>query len=126
MGTTSQTAKKRKKAVEAVGFALPFRCGLSFSHIQRKRIRICRRWPLQPLKYIRKPLSAAMRTATTSSTIHQRWVVRYRGFVLIPQNNLTWLVRPERSPMTLLPFRAPASSVDDVKALIDWRLDQAS
>jgi hypothetical protein len=23
-----------------------------------------------------------------------------------------------------LPFRAPASSVDDVKALIDWRLDQ--
>ena len=53
-----------------------------------------------------------------------RWVVRYRGFVLIPQNDLTWLVRPERSPMQQLPFRAPASSVDDVKALIDWRLDQ--
>jgi hypothetical protein len=44
--------------------------------------------------------------------------------VLIPQNDLTWLVRPERSPMQQLPFRAPASSVDDVKALIDWRLDQ--
>jgi hypothetical protein len=56
----------------------------------------------------------------------ERWVVRYRGFVLIPQADLTWLVRPERSPMTLLPFRAPASSVDDVKALIDWRLNQAS
>ena len=56
----------------------------------------------------------------------QRWVVRYRGFVLIPQNDLTWLVRPERSPMQLLPFRAPASSVDDVKALIDWRLSQAA
>ena len=55
-----------------------------------------------------------------------RWVVRYRGFVLIPQNDLTWLVRPERSPMQLLPFRAPASSVVDVKALINWRLSQTS
>ena len=51
-------------------------------------------------------------------------VVRYRGFVLIPQPNLTWLIRPERSPMTILPFRAPASSVLDVKSLIDWRLSQ--
>lgn len=53
----------------------------------------------------------------------QRWVVRYRGFVLIPQDNLTWLVRPERSPMDVLPFRAPASSLADVKALVDWRLE---
>jgi len=53
-----------------------------------------------------------------------RSVVRYRGFVLIPQANLTWLIRPERSPMTILPFRAPASSVMDVKSLIDWRLSQ--
>ena len=51
-------------------------------------------------------------------------MVRYRGFVLIPQANLTWLIRPERSPMTILPFRAPASSVMDVKSLIDWRLSQ--
>jgi hypothetical protein len=58
-------------------------------------------------------------------SLTQRWVVRYRGFVLIPQNDLSWLVRPERSPMNLLPFRAPASSVEDVKALIDWRLSQA-
>ncbi len=56
----------------------------------------------------------------------QRWVVRYRGFVLIPQSDLTWVVRPERSPMRCLPFRAPASSVDDVKALIDWRLTAAA
>ena len=56
----------------------------------------------------------------------QRWVVRYRGFVLIPQSDLTWVVRPERSPMRHLPFRAPASSVDDVKALIDWRLTSAA
>lgn len=51
-------------------------------------------------------------------------VVRYRGFVLIPQRDLTWLVRPERSPMRILPFRTPASSLTDVKALIDWRLQQ--
>lgn len=50
--------------------------------------------------------------------------VRYRGFVLIPQADLTWLIRPERSPMRILPFRAPASSLTDVKALVDWRLAQ--
>jgi hypothetical protein len=50
--------------------------------------------------------------------------VRYRGFVLIPQSNLTWLIRPERSPMAVLPFRAPASSLRDVQALVDWRLSQ--
>ncbi len=50
--------------------------------------------------------------------------VRYRGFVLIPQADLTWLIRPERSPMRILPFRAPASSLSDVKALVDWRLAQ--
>lgn len=53
----------------------------------------------------------------------QRLVLRYRGFVLIHQDDLTWLVRPERSPMTMLPFRAPASSIADVKALVDWRLE---
>ncbi|MCS5706637.1 hypothetical protein NZK27_10585 [Synechococcus sp. FGCU-3] len=58
--------------------------------------------------------------------LYQQSVVRYRGFVLIPQADLTWLVRPERSPMRMLPFRAPASSVADVKALVDWRLDQAA
>lgn len=50
--------------------------------------------------------------------------VRYRGFVLIPQADLSWLIRPERSPMRILPFRAPASSLTDVKALVDWRLAQ--
>jgi hypothetical protein len=52
--------------------------------------------------------------------------VRYRGYVLIPQADLTWVVRPERSPMDRLPFRAPASSVEDVKALVDWKLDHAA
>ena len=54
----------------------------------------------------------------------QQAVVRYRGFILLPQNNQTWLVRPERSPMRLLPFRTPTCSLADVKALLDWRLSQ--
>ena len=49
-------------------------------------------------------------------------VQRYRGFVLIPEDDLSWQVRPERSPMHVLPFRAPACSIADVKALVDWRL----
>jgi len=51
--------------------------------------------------------------------------VRYRGFVLLPQPDLGWLVRPERSPMAVLPFRTPPISLSDVKALVDWRLDGA-
>jgi hypothetical protein len=50
--------------------------------------------------------------------------LRYRGFVLLPQEDMGWLVRPERSPMTILPFRAPVCSLTDVKALLDWRLAQ--
>ena len=51
-------------------------------------------------------------------------VVRYRGYLLLPQINQGWLVRPERSPMQMLPFRTPTCSVADVKALLDWRLSQ--
>ena len=54
---------------------------------------------------------------------HQ-YAVRYRGFVLLQQRNHSWLVRPERSPMKLLPFRTPTCSLEDVKALVDWRLQQ--
>ena len=54
----------------------------------------------------------------------QQAVVRYRGFILLPQNNQTWLVRPERSPMRLLPVRTPTCSLADVKSLLDWRLSQ--
>ncbi|MEB3239231.1 MAG: hypothetical protein VKM68_03345 [Cyanobacteriota bacterium] len=50
-------------------------------------------------------------------------MVRYRGFVLLRQGDMGWLVRPERSPMRVLPFRAPACSLADVKALVDWRLE---
>ena len=49
--------------------------------------------------------------------------VRYRGFLLLPQVNNTWLVRPERSPMSsLLPFRTKADSLEEVKAILDLRL----
>ena len=51
-----------------------------------------------------------------------QYAVRYRGFVLLQQQNQSWLVRPERSPMRLLPFRTPTCSLEDVKALVDWRL----
>ena len=58
-------------------------------------------------------------------TSHQA-VVRYRGFLLLPETNQSWLVRPERSPMQLLPFRTPACSLAEVKGLVDWRLSQES
>lgn len=54
----------------------------------------------------------------------QQAVVRYRGFLLLPQTNQSWLVRPERSPMRLLPFRTPSCSLADVKALLDSRLSE--
>ena len=54
----------------------------------------------------------------------QQAVVRYRGFLLLPQTNQSWLVRPERSPMRLLPFRKSSCSLADVKALMDWRLSE--
>ena len=53
-----------------------------------------------------------------------QYAIRYRGFVLLQQQNQSWLVRPERSPMRLLPFRTPACSLADVKALVDRRLEQ--
>ena len=53
-----------------------------------------------------------------------QYAIRYRGFVLLQQRNNSWLVRPERSPMQLLPFRTSTCSLEDVKALVDRRLDQ--
>jgi hypothetical protein len=75
------------------------------------------------LRALPDPRFPELRAASGRKEEARRWVVRYRGFVLIPQPNLTWLVRPERSPMGVLPFRTPASSLADVKALVDWRLD---
>lgn len=75
--------------------------------------------PLSPLSAQGEETLRAARAAAGVS----RSAVRYRGFVLLPQPDLGWLVRPERSPMTVLPFRTPAISLSDVKALVDWRLD---
>ncbi len=50
--------------------------------------------------------------------------IRYRGFVLLEQPNRSWLVRPERSPMLLLPFPTPICSISEVKALLDQRLSE--
>lgn len=45
--------------------------------------------------------------------------IRYRGFLLVPQLNHTWLVRPERSPMNFLPFRVEECSLEAVKEQVD-------
>ena len=57
-----------------------------------------------------------------SSQLGYLSVVRYRGFLLIPQTSNSWLVRPERSPMSLLPFRVRSGSLEAVKATLDMRL----
>tara|TARA_Y100001968_G_scaffold277888_1_gene272927 strand:+ start:1971 stop:2219 length:249 start_codon:yes stop_codon:yes gene_type:complete len=49
-------------------------------------------------------------------------VIRYRGFLLLEQHNNSWLVRPERSPMLLLPFRTHVCSLLEVKEILDHKL----
>jgi len=51
-------------------------------------------------------------------------VVRYRGFLLLQQPNNTWLVRPERSPLLLLPFRTHSCSLVEVKKILTRKLAQ--
>ena len=46
----------------------------------------------------------------------------YRGFLLLKQSNNTWLVRPERSPMILLPFRTRPCSLKEVKQILDNKI----
>ncbi len=52
-----------------------------------------------------------------------QFAVRYRGFILLQQPNQSWLVRPERSPMQLPPFKTAICSIDDAKSLVDWKLE---
>ncbi len=58
--------------------------------------------------------------------VHQNHytAIRYKGFLLLQQPNQSWLVRPERSPMVLLPFRTPICSLQEVKNLLDLKLSQ--
>ncbi|WP_392351801.1 hypothetical protein [Parasynechococcus sp.] len=52
----------------------------------------------------------------------QETAIRYRGFLLLQHANHSWLVRPERSPMAVLPFRTKPCSLADVKGQLDERL----
>jgi len=56
----------------------------------------------------------------------QDTAIRYRGFVLLQHKNHSWLVRPERSPMSVLPFRTRPCSLAEVKTQLDGRLMQTS
>ncbi len=49
-------------------------------------------------------------------------VVRYKGFVLLEQPNHSWLIRPERSPMFVLPFRTIRCSLREAKELLEQKL----
>jgi hypothetical protein len=54
----------------------------------------------------------------------------YRGFRLRQEQHLGWSVEPQqnwgREAWESTGFTTPPSSLADVKALIDWRLDQAA
>ena len=52
----------------------------------------------------------------------QKTVIHYRGFLLLEQHNKSWLVRPKRSPMLLLPFRTHTCSIREVKKILDIKL----
>ena len=54
--------------------------------------------------------------------IQEKVILHYRGFLLIEQHNKSWLVRPERSPMMLLPFRTKICSLQEVKKILDMKL----
>ncbi len=49
-------------------------------------------------------------------------VIRYKGFLFIEQDNKSWLIRPENSPLVLLPFRTKVCSLITAKQLLDDRL----
>tara|TARA_Y100001968_G_C19259563_1_gene668593 strand:- start:676 stop:882 length:207 start_codon:yes stop_codon:yes gene_type:complete len=55
---------------------------------------------------------------------NERTVIRYRGFILLEQDNHTWKVQPERSPIFLMPFRTEICSIEAVKELIDTKLSE--
>ncbi len=63
-------------------------------------------------------------TQKMASQAGQNAVIRYRGFLLLEQPNQSWLVRPERSPMVVLPFRTHVCSISEVKKILDRRLSK--
>ena len=67
------------------------------------------------------PIPNQMRPFCASNSI-----IRYQGFLLIEQHNRSWLIRPENSPLLLLPFRTDICSLVEVKQLLDARLSEKS
>ena len=67
-----------------------------------------------PIANERRPLSEA-----TS-------IINYKGFLLIEQQKRNWLIRPEKSPLRLLPFRTDICSLVEAKRLLDDRLSEKS
>tara|TARA_B100000700_G_C14396970_1_gene557438 strand:+ start:321 stop:536 length:216 start_codon:yes stop_codon:yes gene_type:complete len=55
-------------------------------------------------------------------TDHYQKVIRYKGFLLIKEPNESWLIRPQRSPMLLLPFRIPLCSLAKAKQILNRKL----
>ena len=51
-------------------------------------------------------------------------IIRYKSFLLIEQHNRSWLIRPENSPLLLLPFRTDICSLVEAKQLLDDRLSE--
>ena len=58
------------------------------------------------------------------SELNPPCAIRYRGFLLLEQPNQSWLVRPMRSPMLLLPFRTHICTLQEVKEILDMRLSE--
>ncbi len=49
-------------------------------------------------------------------------IIHYKGFLLIEQKNKSWLIRPEHSPLLILPFRTDICSLGEAKKLLDDKL----
>ena len=65
-------------------------------------------------------LNSVLDQIGTQSPFHL--AIHYRGFLLLAQPNNSWLIRPERSPMKLLPFRTHICSLEEAKNLLDIKL----
>ena len=52
----------------------------------------------------------------------EQTIFHYRGFIFIKQINQSWLVRPKRSPITILPFRTPVCQLTNAKKILDEKL----
>jgi len=48
--------------------------------------------------------------------------IHYKGFLFLKQPNKSWLVRPKKSPMILLPFRTHICSITEAKKILDLKL----